>query len=151
MVNETGEQLGVVSVQEALAQAETAGQDLVEIAPNAKPPVVKIIDWGKYRYQQTKLEQKARKKHKVQDIKQVRMGLKIGTHDLDVKLRKMRGFLEDGDIVKVSVMFKGREITHPELGHELLHRIALSVEDIAALDQPAQLLGRYLSISLRKK
>ncbi|MBI3984179.1 translation initiation factor IF-3, partial [Candidatus Microgenomates bacterium] len=123
----------------------------VEIAPNADPPVARIIDWDKYRYQQLKLEQKAKKKHKTLTVKQIRLGLKIGQHDLDVKLKRARKFLTDGNKVKVSLMFRGREITHKELGQDLLNRIVEQLADVAAVDQSPQMLGRYLNMVLRKK
>ncbi len=151
LIDAEGNQAGVVKLPEALAMAETAGLDLVEVAPNADPPVVRIINWSKFQYQQQKLEQKARKKHKVQDLKQIRMGVKIGAHDLEVKERKMREFLEDGDKVKVSVMFRGREITHQELGRELLAKVVADLGELAAVDQPPELLGRFLNMTIRKK
>ena len=151
LIDERGEQVGIVSLSEALARANQAEMDLVEIGPTADPPVAKIIEWGKYRYQQTKQEQKSRKKHKVQDIKQIRLGLKIGQHDLDVKLRKVRQFITDGDKVKFSLMFRGREITHPELGKQLLGKIAADLADISIVDQEPQLLGRYLTMTIHKK
>ncbi len=151
LIDERGEQVGIVSLSEALAKANQAEMDLVEIGPTADPPVAKIIEWGKYRYQQTKQEQKSRKKHKVQDIKQIRLGLKIGQHDLDVKLRKVRQFIADGDKVKFSLMFRGREITHPELGKQLLDKIAAELAEIAVVDQQPQLLGRYLTMTIHKK
>lgn len=143
--------MGVVPIADALTRAEAAGLDLVEVSPNADPPVARVIDWGKFQYQQTKQQQKAKKKHKVQDIKQMRFSLKIGSHDMDVKLRKMRGFLEAGDKIKVSVMFKGREITHPELGHDLLNKIVGLLADIAAVDTEASQVGRFISLTIRPK
>ena len=151
MIDESGTQTGVVPIAEALAAATAAGLDLVEIAPNANPPVAKIVDWGKWRYQQTKIEQKARKKHRVQDVKQMRFGLKIGQHDREVKLRKVRGFLEEGDKVKLSIFFRGREMAHPELGHKLLDSLVAELSDISVVDQEAQMLGKYLNLTLRKK
>ena len=151
LVDENGGQIGIIDTKQALAKARSVGLDLVEVAPEAKPPVAKIIDWGKYQYQQTKLAQKAKKKQKVQDIKQMRFGLKIGEHDMNIKLKKVREFLEDGDKVKLSVVFKGREITHKELGYLLVDKITQLVEDIAVMDQQPQLSGRFLTFVLRKK
>jgi translation initiation factor IF-3 len=151
LVDAEGSQVGVVSLAEALAQAEAAGLDLVEIAPQAKPPVAKIIDWGKYRYEQTKQAQKAKKKQKATGLKQIRLGLKIGQHDLDTKLRRIREFLEAGHKVRVSVFFRGREITHQELGHELLKRIVEQLDDIAVVDQEPQLTGKHLGLVIRKR
>ncbi len=151
MIDESGAQAGIVPIAEALNLASSAGLDLVEIAPSAQPPVAKIVDWGKWRYQQTKQEQKARKKHRVQDVKQMRFGLKIGQHDREVKLRKVRQFLENGDKVKLSVFFRGREMAHPEIGHQLLDRLVAELSDISVVDQAPQMLGKYLNLTLRKK
>lgn len=151
LVDADGNQVGVVDTPAALAQAKAAGLDLVEVAPNAQPPVAKIINWGKYQYQQTKQAQKAKKKHKTQDIKQMRFTLKIGEHDMNIKLKKVRQFLEDGDKVKLSLMFKGREITHKDIGYQLLDKILAQIDDIATVDEQPQLSGRFLSISLKKK
>lgn len=142
LIGAEGEQVGIVSLSEALQQAEQAGYDLAEIAPQAKPPVVKILDWGKYQYEQTKQLQKSKKKQKLVEIKQVRLGLKIGEHDFEVKLKRARKFLEQGFKVKVSVFFRGREITHPDLGLAMLQRFLARVEDMAQQEQPPQLSGR---------
>lgn len=136
---------------EALKQAKAQDLDLVEVAPNANPPVAKIINWGKYQYQQTKLAQKAKRKNKTQGIKQIRFGLKIGEHDLNIKLKKVRQFLEDGDKVKLSMMFKGREIAHKELGFDLLKKVTAQLEDVAVVDQEPQLTGRFINLTLRKR
>ena len=112
-----------MSRAEALAAAETAGLDLVEISPQASPPVAKIIDWGKYQYQKMKEQQRARKNAKTSEIKQMRLGLKIGANDLDIKLRKIRGFLADGNKVKIMIFYRGREMAHQELGHVLMGNI----------------------------
>lgn len=123
----------------------------MEVSPGVQPPVARIIDWGKYQYQQTKLQQKAKKRHKVQDIKQMRFGLKIGVHDRQVKLRKVRSFLEAGDKVKIAVVFRGREMAHPEIGRGLLNELVGELDDIAAVDQEAQMMGRFLSLTLRPR
>ncbi len=120
--------------------------DLAEIAPNATPPVAKILDWGKYRYEQTKQENKSRKNQKAVEIKQVRLGLKIGDHDLQVKLRSARKFLGEGNKVKVSLRFRGREITHPDLGRAVLDRFMSLVDDIAVQEQTPQMTGRDLNM-----
>jgi translation initiation factor IF-3 len=125
--------------------------DLVEIAPNAQPPVVKILDWGKYKYEQTKLLQKSRKNQKQVDVKQVRLGLKIGEHDLQVKLTKARQFLNQGHKVKISLLFRGREITHPQLGHDILARVMEQLGDVAAQEQAPMLSGRDLNMILGVK
>lgn len=136
---------------EALKKAEEAGVDLVEISPNADPPVVKIIDWGKYQYQKMKEQQKNRKNAKASELKQMRMGLKIGANDLDIKLRKIRGFLHEGHKVRIQLFFRGREMAHKELGFEMINRIVALLEDDAILEQPPQMAGRNLSIVVRSK
>jgi translation initiation factor IF-3 len=143
-----GEQIGVVSRAEALEQAATAGYDLVEIAASANPPVVKILDWGKYRYEQTKQIQRNRKSQRNQEIKQVRLGLKIGEHDLQVKVRQARGFIESGHKLKVSLRFRGREVTHPDLGRAVLDRFMGQMEDIAIREQDPSLSGREMTMLL---
>lgn len=151
LVGVDGDQLGIVSLRDALNQAEEAGLDLAEIAPNAQPPVVKILDWGKYRYEQTKLLQKSRKNQKQVEIKQVRLGLKIGEHDLQVKLNQARKFLTQGHKVKISLLFRGREITHPQLGHDILARVMERMADVAAQEQAPTLSGRDLNMILGVK
>lgn len=146
-----GSQLGVVSLAEATRQAEEADLDLAEIAPGATPPVVKILDWGKYRYEQTKQLQKSRKNQRQVEIKQVRLGLKIGDHDFKVKLNRARKFLLEGDKVKVSLRFRGREITHPDLGRAILDRFVADIADIGQLEQAPQLSGRELNIIIGMK
>jgi len=141
----------VLSRAEALRAAEEAGLDLVEVSPNADPPVARIVDWGKYNYQKTKQAQKNRQKSKTLDLKQMRVGLKIGEHDLDVKLRKVKEFLEAGHKVRITVIYRGRELAHKELGYQLAERIqGLLGEDIVT-DQPPQFAGRMLSFVVRKK
>jgi translation initiation factor IF-3 len=151
VIGPDGAQLGILTRTEALSEAEKAGLDLVESAPNASPPVVKVIDWGKYQYQKTKEQQRARKNAKASEVKQMRVGLKIGAHDLDIKLRKIRSFLEDGHKVKIMVVFRGREMAHQELGYELLNKISEQLEDVAIRDQKPQMAGRNLSIVVRSK
>lgn len=122
---------------------------MVEISPNANPPVARIVDWGKYNYQKTKEMQRNRKHAKASEVKQMRLGLKIGTNDLEIKLRKIRSFLEDGHKVKIMAFFRGREMAHQELGYELLKRITESLSDVAVVDQTPQLAGKNLSIVVR--
>lgn len=141
----------MLSRAEALRAAEEAGLDLVEVSPNTDPPVARIVDWGKYNYQKTKQAQKNRQKSKTLDLKQMRVGLKIGEHDLDVKLRKVKEFLEAGHKVRITVIYRGRELAHKELGYQLAERIqGLLGEDIVT-DQPPQFAGRMLSFVVRKK
>lgn len=140
-----------MSRQDALKAAETAGLDLVEISPMASPPVAKIIDWGKYQYQKMKEQQRARKNAKASELKQMRLGLKIGQHDLDIKLKKIRSFLSDGDKVRIQVFFRGREMAHQELGHELINRIIELLSEDAVVEQKPVMAGRNLSVTVRSK
>ncbi len=151
LVDADGSQRGVVSLREALDIASEAGLDLAEIAPNAQPPVVKVLDWGKYRYEQTKQLAKSRKSQKQVEVKQVRLGLKIGEHDLQVKLSRVRKFLDAGDKVKISLLFRGREITHPELGRAILKRVMEQLEEVAVQEQAPQLSGRDLNMIVGSK
>ena len=138
-----------MSRTEALLEAEREGLDLVEISPTATPPVAKIIDWGKFQYQKTKEQQRNKKSAKATEVKQMRLGLKIGANDLEIKLRKIRGFLADGHKVKIMAFFRGREMAHKELGYELLDRIAEQLSDVAVVDSKPQMAGRNLSIMVR--
>lgn len=140
-----------MSRNDALKAAEAAGLDLVEISPGANPPVAKIIDWGKYQYQKMKEQQKNRRasKSKANDIKQMRMGLKIGAHDLDIKLKKIRGFLSDGHKVKIMIFFRGREMAHQELGYKMMDAIIEKLDGDAIVEQKPQMAGRNLSITVR--
>jgi translation initiation factor IF-3 len=149
VIGESGEQLGVMSCWDALDAAREAGLDLVEISPLATPPVAKIVDWGKYQYQKMKEQQRNKKSAKQSEIKQMRIGLKIGQGDLDIKLRKIRGFLDDGDKVKIQVIFRGREMAHPEIGRALLDRILESLSDVAISDQKPIMAGKNLSVMIR--
>jgi translation initiation factor IF-3 len=149
VISESGEQLGIMSRAGALRAAEDAGLDLVEISPSATPPVVKIIDWGKFQYQKMKEQQRNKRSARSSEIKQMRLGLKIGQHDLDIKLRKIREFLETGDKVKIMVVFRGREMAHQEVGRELMKKIISLLEDDAVVDQQPQMSGKNLSIVVR--
>lgn len=151
MVDVDGSQLGVVTLSEALAAAAEAGLDLAEIAPNAQPPVAKILDWGKYRYEQTKQLAKSKKNQKQVEVKEVRLGLKIGQHDLDVKLKRARKFLDQGDKVKISLRFRGREISRPQLGREILDRVMESLADVAVQEQSPIMTGRDLNMIVGMK
>ncbi|MBR3172665.1 translation initiation factor IF-3 [Candidatus Saccharibacteria bacterium] len=153
VIGSSGEQLGIMSSREAQFLAKEQGVDMVEIAPNANPPVVKLIDWGKYQYQKMKEEAKNRKKarEKQSELKQMKIGLKISDNDLNIKVRKMRKFLDDGDRVKIMIIFRGREMAHKEIGNELLDKvISLLGEDITIEGKP-QMNGRNLSVQVRKK
>ena len=140
-----------MSRQEALKVAEEAGVDLVEISPNADPPVAKVVDWGKYQYQKMKEQQKNRRSNKASELKQMRFGLKIGANDLEIKLRKIRDFLADGHKVKILIFYRGREMAHRELGYELIDRMTALLEDVAVVEQKPQMAGRNLSIVVRSK
>jgi len=140
-----------MSRSDALNAAEEAGVDLIEISPNATPPVAKIVDWGKYQYQKMKEQQKSRRNAKTVELRQMRMGLKIGANDLEIKLRKIREFLSDGHKVKILVVFRGREMAHQELGYAMIDRIIAMLEDNAILEQKPQMAGRNLGIVVRSK
>lgn len=149
VIDDSGRQLGILSRAEALAAAAEQGMDLVEVSPEANPPVAKIVDWGKYNYQRTKQLQKSRKNARALDMKQMRVGLKIGDHDLSVKLRKVADFLEAGHKVKISVIYRGRELAHRDLGYKLAERIQQELGDNIAVDQEPQFAGRQLSFVIR--
>lgn len=140
-----------MSLSEALRIAEEAGVDLIEISPSANPPVAKVVDWGKYQYQKMKEQQKNRKHAKTIELKQMRMGLKIGINDLEIKLRKIREFLHDGHKVKIFIFFRGREMAHQELGYDMINRVASQLEEDAIVEQKPQMAGRNLSIVVRSK
>jgi len=148
-VDSDGKQLGILSRQEALNLAAEQELDLVEISPNANPPVVKIVDWGKYNYQKTKQQQANKRNVKATDLKQMRSGLKIGDHDLEVKMRKVSGFLEDGHKVKITLVFRGRELAHKDIGFKLAERIINDFGDAIAVDQQPQLAGKQLTFVIR--
>jgi len=131
-----------------LEEAQLAGLDLAEIAAGAKPPVVKVLDWGKYRYEQTKQLQKSKKNQKQVEIKQIRLGLKIGQHDLEVKRKAARKFIAAGHKVRLSLRFRGREIAHPELGRAIVSAFAADLADIAVIEQDFQQTGREISITI---
>lgn len=140
-----------MSLSEALKKAEEAGVDLIEISPNADPPVAKVVDWGKYQYQRMKEQQKNRKNSKTAELKQMRLSLKISSHDLEIKLRKIRDFLDSGHKVKIFVFFRGREIAHQELGYDMLKKIIANLDEVAIVEQKLQMAGRNLSIVVRSK
>lgn len=140
-----------MSLSEALKVAEEAGVDLIEISPSANPPVAKVVDWGKYQYQKMKEQQKNKKHSKTVELKQMRTSLKIGTNDLEIKLRKIREFLAAGHKVKILIFFRGREMAHQELGYEMMSKIAIQLEECAIVEQKPQMTGRNLSIVIRSK
>lgn len=142
-----------MSSKEAQVLARDQGVDLVEIAANANPPVVKIIDWGKYQYQKMKEEAKNRKKarEKQSELKQMKIGLKISDNDLNIKVRKIRGFLDDGDRAKIMIVFRGREMAHKEIGQELLDKVLGLLGEGIIVEGKPQFNGRNLSVGVRKK
>ena len=149
VIDEDGKQLGVLSKQEALALAQERDLDLVEISPDADPPVCKIVDWGKFNYQRTKQLQKNRKTTKTLDMKQMRFGLKIGQHDLDIKMGKVAKFLEAGHKVKITLFYRGREQAHKEIGFTIAAKVIESFGDTIIVDQQPQLAGKQLSFVVR--
>ncbi len=151
LIDQNGEQLGVKSKAEALSIAERANLDVVLVAPNAKPPVARIMDYGKYRFEQQKKEREARKNQKVINIKEVRLSPTIDVNDFNTKLRNARKFLEKGDKVKASIRFKGRAITHKEIGQRVLDRLAEETTDIATVEQKAKMDGRSMFLVLAPK
>ena len=151
LIDQNGEQLGVKSKAEALQIAERANLDVVLVAPNAKPPVARIMDYGKYRFEQQKKDREARKKQKVIDIKEVRLSPTIDVNDFNTKLRNARKFLEKGDKVKASIRFKGRAITHKEIGQKVLDRLAEETADLATVEQKPKMDGRSMFLVLAPK
>jgi len=140
-----------VTIAEALERARAAELDLAEISPQAKPPVVKIVDWGKYKYEQTKLLQKSKGHQRQIEVKQIRLGLKTDVHDIDVKQRAAERFLKAGNKVKVNVRFRGREITHPELGREVINKFYERLAEVADRDSEPSMTGRELSMTLSRR
>ena len=146
MVDENGEMLGVLSVQDALERARQSGLDLVEVSPNAAPPVCKILDYGKFKYEAQKRANQARKKQKTFDVKEIKMRPGIDQHDYDVKMRAITKFLETGDKVKVTMRFRGREMTHQEIGMGVLTRVREDLEEVAKVEQSPKLEGRQMTM-----
>lgn len=148
VIDPEGEQLGIMALDDAMEQAESFGLDLVEVAPNAKPPVCRIMDYGKYKYQQSKRQAEARKKSSKVELKEVKLRPRTDDHDFDTKTRKARSFLEDNNKVKFTIMFRGREITHPEIAREMLERAATVLEEVSTVEQPARMEGRNMTMML---
>ncbi len=144
LIGAEGENVGVVSPRQGLEMAEEAGLDLVEISPNASPPVCKIMDYGKFKYEQQKRESEARKKQKTIDVKEVKFRPNTDTHDYDVKMRNVTRFLEAGDQVKVTPRFRGREMAHQNLGRDLLERVATDVEGLGKVENMPKMEGRQM-------
>ncbi|MGE5654704.1 MAG: translation initiation factor IF-3 [Bacillota bacterium] len=151
VISETGEQLGIMNVRDALRLAQERNLDLVNMAPTAKPPVCRIMDYGKHMYEQSKQEREARKKQKVITIKEIRLTPTIDEHDLQVKIKAAHRFLSDGDKVKATVRFRGREITHANLGKEALGKLAQGVAEVGAVEREARIEGRNMIMILTSK
>jgi translation initiation factor IF-3 len=148
VIGQEGGQLGILPIREALQLAEEQGLDLVEVAPDAKPPVCRIMDFGKYKYQQSKRLQQAKKKQKVISVKEIKLRPKTEEHDYQFKTQHVRRFLQDGHKTKVTVVFRGREIAHAELGKRMLDRIAADMEDVGTVEQMPQQEGRNMTMVL---
>ena len=151
LIGESGEQLGIMSSKDALKMAKEAGLDLIKIAPTAKPPVCRIVDYGKYRYEQTRKEKEAKKKQKVTEVKEIRFSPNIDENDLNTKANQARKFLAKGDKVKVSLRFRGREMAHMSATKQILDDFLAKVEDVAVVEKPAKLEGRSMVMVLSEK
>ncbi len=151
LIGEDGEQLGIMSARDAMKLAREANLDLVKIAPTAKPPVCKIIDYGKYRYEQARKEKEARKKQKVIEVKEIRLSPNIDTNDLNTKVNQARKFVSGGNKVKVAVRFRGRELAHTAVGKTILEDFAQQLSDVAVIDKPAKLEGKSMVMFLVEK
>jgi translation initiation factor IF-3 len=151
VIGADGAQLGVMAIQDALRMAQQKELDLVEVAPSANPPVCRVMDYGKYRYTQKKKAQESRKKSAAVVLKEVKVGSQTDVHDVEFKVGHIRSFIGEGHRVKVTVFFRGRSITHPELGRAMLTRIAEKVADVAVVEQTARLEGRNMSMMLVAK
>ena len=148
LVGPDGEMIGIVSAREAMARAEDTGFDLVEISPNADPPVCKLLDFGKFKYEQQKKKNEARKKQKIIEVKEIKLRPNIDDHDYDVKMRAATGFLDEGDKVKVTMRFRGREMMHQDLGMNVLMRVKDQLDPLAKVEQTPQLEGRQMTMVL---
>ena len=151
LIGEDGEQLGIMSARDAMKLAREANLDLVKIAPTAKPPVCKIIDYGKYRYEQARREKEARKKQKTIEVKEIRLSPNIDTNDLNTKVNQARKFVSGGNKVKVAVRFRGRELAHTAVGKTILEDFAQKLSDIAVIDKPAKLVCKSMVMFLGEK
>ena len=148
LIDHEGQNHGVLAIEEAIQMAEEAGMDLVEISPNSRPPVVKILDYGRFKYQSQKKASEARKKQKTVEVKEIKMRPNIDTHDYDTKLKAARRFLDEGDKVKMTLRFRGREMAHQELGLQLLHRVRDDLDEMAKVESDPRLEGRQMIMIL---
>jgi translation initiation factor IF-3 len=144
LVGADGEMIGVVTLREGLTMAEEVGLDLVEVSPNADPPVCKILDFGKFKYEAQKKKNEARKKQKVIEVKEIKLRPNIDEHDYDVKMRSMKKFLEEGDKVKVTLRFRGRELAHQDLGMKVLDRVKVELDELGKVEQHPKMEGRQM-------
>jgi len=151
LIGEEGEQLGILPLRDALRMAQDRGYDLVEVAAAAKPPVCRIMDYGKFKYEEQKRDREARKKQKIMDIKEVKMRPTIDEHDFDVKAKGAVKFLQEGDKVKATIMFRGREVVHAERGKMVLDRLAEFIGDVGVIERPARLEGRNMIMIVSPK
>lgn len=151
LIGENGEQLGIVSSRDAQKMAEDAGLDLVKIAPGAKPPVCKIVDYGKFKYEQTRKDKEARKKQRIIEIKEIRLSPNIDTNDLNTKISAARKFLSKGDKVKITLRFRGREMAHMNNSRHILDDIAKNLSDIAVVEKAPKVEGRNMTMFLTEK
>ncbi|MBN2444060.1 MAG: translation initiation factor IF-3 [Spirochaetales bacterium] len=151
LIDDKGEQLGIVAIERALTIAEEAGMDLVEVAPNSKPPVCKLLDYGKYKFDQEKLNKESKKKSKQKRDKEIRMQPRINEHDLQFKAKHICEFLEKGMKVKVTIRFRGREMAHTDRGKDVLNRILEILDDSYIIENPPRMEGRFMSMFLRPK
>jgi translation initiation factor IF-3 len=151
LVGPDGEMIGIVPIREAMARAEDTGFDLVEISPNAEPPVCKLLDFGKFKYEQQKKKNEARKKQRIIEVKEIKLRPNIDDHDYDVKMRAATNFLDEGDKVKVTMRFRGREMMHQDLGMNVLMRVKDQLETLAKVEQTPQLEGRQMTMVLAPK
>lgn len=151
LISNNGEQLGIVATKDALQRAYDEDMDLVLLAPNSKPPVAKIMDYSKYKFDQMKKEKEARRNQKIVEIKEARLSPNIGDHDFQVRVKNASKWLADGNKVKVSIRFRGREVTHQDLGHDVMAKFADEVSDVGTVDKPPKMEGRYLVMFLAPK
>lgn len=151
VVSDSGEQLGIMSSVKALKLAEERGLDLVKIAPKANPPVCKIIDYGKFRFEQAKREKEAKKNQRVTEVKEIRLSLNIDTHDLNTKLTHAKKFIKAGNKIKVSIRFRGREMGHPEIGYNIMQKFSDELVEVAIVEKSAKLEGRNMLMFLAPK
>jgi translation initiation factor IF-3 len=148
LIDHTGQNLGIVPIAQAMARAAEVGLDLVEISPDATPPVAKILDYGKYKYQEQKKAAEARKRQKIVEMKEIKMRPSIDDHDYDVKMRSIKRFFDEGDKVKVTLRFRGRELSHQELGWQVLQRVKTDTEPIAKVESEPRMEGRQMVMVL---